>query len=89
MIYHTLLSNFVISSILLKLEYISLPNILANKKIIPELRQNNVTSKKIKNELDNLIKGANEKMLQEFKKLHYSLFNKEENKFSKVIENLI
>ena len=82
-------SNFIISSILLRLDFISLPNILANKKIVPELRQNNVTSKKIKNELDNLIKGANEKMLEEFKKLHYSLINKEENKFSKIIENLI
>ena len=82
-------SNFIISSILLRLDFISLPNILANKKIVSELRQNNVTAKKIKNELDNLIKGANEKMLEEFKKLHYSLINKEENKFSKIIENLI
>ena len=83
------LSNFVISSILLKLDYISLPNILANKKIIPELRQNNVTSRKIKHELDNLIKGSNENMLEEFIKLHHSLLNKDENKFSKIIENLI
>ena len=68
---------------------ISLPNILANKKIIPELRQNNVTTRKIKNELDNMIEGSNESMLEEFKELHHSLFNKDENKFSKIIENLI
>ena len=83
------LSYFIISSILLTLDYISLPNILANKKIIPELRQNNVTTRKIKNELDNLIEGSNESMLEEFKELHHSLFNKDENKFSKIIENLI
>ena len=83
------ISNFIISNILLNLDNISLPNILAGNKIISELRQSNVEVTKIAFELNNLIDGSNKEILKEFKNLHHSLINKDENKFSKIIDNLI
>ncbi len=82
------ISNFIISNFLLKLDYISLPNILSNKKIVPELRQNKVTTKNIINELNLLISKPNEDLLSKFKDLHKSLINTDERKFSKIIEKL-
>ena len=82
------ISNFLITNILLQLDYISLPNILANKKIVPELRQDDLKINKVIEELDYLIDNSNEAMIQEFKALHQSLINENDNKFSKIIEKL-
>ena len=82
------ISNFLITNILLQLDYISLPNILANKKIVPELRQGDLKINKVIEELDYLIDNSNELMIQEFKALHQSLINENDNKFSKIIDKL-
>ncbi len=82
------ISNFLITNILLKLDYISLPNILANKKIVPELRQGDLKINKVIEELDYLIDNSNEAMIQDFKALHQSLINENDNKFSKIIDKL-
>ena len=82
------ISNFLITNILLQLDYISLPNILANKKIVPELRQGDLKINKVIEELDYLIDNSNEVMIQEFKALHQSLINENDNKFSKIIDKL-
>ena len=82
------ISNFLITNILLQLDYISLPNILANKKIVPELRQDDLKINKVVEELDYLIDNSNELMIQEFKALHQSLINENDNKFSKIIDKL-
>lgn len=82
------LSNFLISNFLLKLDYISLPNILSNNKVVPELRQKKVTIKNIAKELNLLIKEPNKEMISKFKDLHISLFNNDEKRFSKIIEKL-
>ena len=81
-------SNFIITKILLQLDYISLPNILANKKIVPELRQDDLKINKVIEELDYLIDNSNEAMIQEFKALHQSLINEDDDKFSKIIDKL-
>ena len=81
------ISNFIITNLLLKLDFISLPNILANKKIVPELRQNDLKIKKVIKELNCLIENSNEEMIKEFKILHQSLINENDNKFSKIIDN--
>ena len=82
------ISNFIITNLLLKLDFISLPNILANKKIVPELRQNDLKIKKVIKELNCLIENSNEEMIKEFKILHQSLINENDNKFSKIIDKL-
>ncbi len=82
------ISNFIITNLLLKLDFISLPNILANKKIVPELRQNDLKIKKVIKELNYLIENSNEEMIKEFKILHQSLINENDNKFSKIIDKL-
>ena len=82
------ISNFIITNLLLQLDFISLPNILANKKIVPELRQNDLKIKKVIKELNSLIENSNEEMIKEFKILHQSLINENDNKFSKIIDKL-
>lgn len=82
------ISNFIITNLLLKLDFISLPNILANKKIVPELRQKDLKIKKVIRELNCLIENSNEEMIKEFKILHQSLINENDNKFSKIIDKL-
>ena len=82
------ISNFIITNLLLQLEFISLPNILANKKIVPELRQKDLRIKKVIKELNCLIENSNEEMIKEFKILHQSLINENDNKFSKIIDKL-
>ena len=73
---------------MLQLDFISLPNILANKKIVPELRQKDLKIKKVIRELNCLIENSNEEMIKEFKILHQSLINENDNKFSKIIDKL-
>ncbi len=82
------ISNFIITNLLLQLDFISLPNILANKKIVPELRQKDLKIKKVIKELNCLIENSNEEMIEEFKILHQSLINENDNKFSKIIDKL-
>jgi len=82
------ISNFIITNLLLQLDFISLPNILANKKIVPELRQKDLKIKKVIKELNYLIENSNEEMIKEFKILHQSLINENDNKFSKIIDKL-
>ena len=82
------ISNFIITNLLLQLDFISLPNILANKKIVPELRQKDLKIKKVIKELNCLIENSNEEMIKEFKISHQSLINENDNKFSKIIDKL-
>ena len=81
-------SNLILSS-LLNIEFISLPNILANRKIIPELRQKNVSVENICNQLNELVSSSNEQMIDSFREIHKTLKNKDEEKFIKPIKNLI
>lgn len=83
------LSNFIITRLLLQLDFISLPNILANKKLIPELRQNKFKTKNIINELNQMINKSNEDLIADFKNLHRSLLNEDQNKFTNIIDKLI
>ncbi len=81
-------SNLILSS-LLNIEFISLPNILANKKIIPELRQKNVSVENICNQLNKLVSSSNEQMIDSFREIHKTLKNEDEEKFIKPIKNII
>ena len=47
--------NFLIGKLLVDIKYFSLPNILADEKILPELLQNDVTPEKIASEVNKIL----------------------------------
>ena len=62
--------SFFILKKLVKVKYISLANIVLNKRIIPELVQSNFSFKKFNIEFNNLIKNKNKIVqIESFKKL--------------------
>ena len=52
--------NFLIGKLLVDIKYFSLPNILADKEILPELLQNDVTPEKISYELQRILDNRSE-----------------------------
>ena len=61
--------SWLISKILIKTKYISITNIMANRMLIPEFIQHNVTSKNIIKELSNSIYEKNILIKNELKKI--------------------
>ena len=75
-------NNFLLNQFL-KTKYISLPNILAEEKLIPELRQGFVNSDRIERELLNMSKATNlDRIKIKFDKIHNSLKVNQEDKFN-------
>jgi len=72
-IYKTSWINYKIIKPLLNIKYIALPNLLANKKLIPELLQNEVTIENILDSFDELVSQDKSVLLKEFKVIHKSL----------------
>lgn len=52
--------NYLIGKLLVDIKYFSLPNILANEKILPELLQNQVTPEKISDEVLKILDNRSE-----------------------------
>ena len=57
----------------LKTPYISLPNLLANKGLVPELIQDKATSDSLSTEVVNLFQANNSELKEQFDKLHQQL----------------
>ena len=72
------LSYFIVTRTL-KLDHIALCNIVANKRVVPELIQNDATTNKISRELLNLLDNTEErnKIISEFSTIKEKLANKE------------
>ena len=81
------LSYFVLSKLIYS-KYISLPNILSEKKIVNELLQTQVNLNNLIHELDTLMKDDLGEMKKNFEILHNSLINDNESKFFSVIKSL-
>ena len=81
------LSYFVLSKLIYS-KYISLPNILSEKKIVNELLQTQVNLNNLIHELDTLMKDDLGEMKKNFEILHNSLINDSESKFFSVIKAL-
>lgn len=73
--YKTNWLNYQIGKLLIKLKYISLPNILANDRVVPELIQHEATADSLANELLKLLGSAEQQQLQsdKFIKIHKEL----------------
>jgi len=56
-----------------KAAYFSLPNLLAQRALVPELRQNEVTAERIVAEIEPLLRGDNPALNASFEKIHLEL----------------
>ena len=75
-------NNFLLNQFL-KTNYISLPNILAKEKLIPELRQGFVNTDQIEKELLEMNKAENlDRIKMKFYEIHNSLKVNQEDKFN-------
>ena len=75
-------NNFLLNQFL-KTKYISLPNILAEQKLIPELRQGFVNVDQIEKELLNMSEATNlDRIKRKFHEIHNSLKVNQEDKFN-------
>jgi len=74
----------------LKIRNFSLPNLLANKKLVKELMQENCTVENLTQALIQLIEnGSNEKIINEFDLLHQNLRQGGSEKAAQAITNLL
>ena len=87
-IYKTNFLSYFILSRLIYSKFISLPNILSEKKIVKELLQSQVNFNNLVYELDILMNEDNKEMKQNFENLHRSLINDNQSKFFSVIESI-
>ena len=75
-------NNFLLNQFL-NTKYISLPNILAEEKLIPELRQGFVNADQIEKELLNMSEATNlDRIKMKFLEIHNSLKVNQEDKFN-------
>ena len=65
--------SFYIIKRMFKMPYVSLPNILAGRFLVPELLQNDATSDKLFNALTPLLEGNTKEQTDSFKEIHVSL----------------
>ena len=87
-IYKTNFLSYFVLSRLIYSKYISLPNILSEKKIVKELLQSQVNLNNLVDELDVLMNEDDKEMKLNFEILHKSLINDNKSKFFSVIESL-
>ena len=88
-VYKTNWLSFKIIKPLLNIEHFSLPNLLANQGLLPELLQDEVTPENIHKVFLSLLKQDKEKYFQEFKKIHASLMAGGSDLAAKVIKEIL
>jgi len=62
--------TYAIGSRLVKIDYISLPNLLANKPLVPELIQDDCNEDNIVSALEDLLNKDNSELIKQFSELH-------------------
>ena len=65
--------SYFIASRLIKSKYISLPNVIANKELIPELIQDNANAENIAKHANNILSRDNSELVKEFAAIHKAL----------------
>ena len=81
--------SFKILYPLLKTAYVSLPNLLANQALVPELIQDKATVETLSAEVVNLIKANNSELVEQFNELHQQLSLDSASLATEAITNLI
>ena len=65
--------SFAIISRLVKAKYVSLPNLLADKAIVPELLQHDATVEALSEQMHDILAEAGQRQVQQFYTLHKQL----------------
>lgn len=67
--------TYMIASRIVKIPYVALPNLLAQKELVPEYLQNNVTVENLRDEIVRFMAGTSnhDELLSEFEQIHRSL----------------
>ena len=65
--------SYFIASRLVKSNYISLPNVIANKALVPELIQHNANAENIAKQADEILAQDNTDLVCEFNRIHQQL----------------
>jgi len=74
---------------LIKTAHVSLPNLLANKPLVPELIQDKVTVESLSAQVVNLFKTSNSELIEQFDQLHQQLSLDSASLATAAISNLI
>ncbi|MGR5129567.1 lipid-A-disaccharide synthase [Photobacterium swingsii] len=74
---------------MLKTKYVSLPNILADKELVPELLQENCTPEKLAEQVNHYLSTDNSELLAEFSQLHQRIRCNADQKAAQAVLNLI
>ncbi|KXI22899.1 lipid-A-disaccharide synthase [Photobacterium sanguinicancri] len=74
---------------MLKTKYVSLPNILADKELVPELLQENCTPEKLTEQVNHYLSTDNSELMAEFNQLHQRIRCNADQKAAQAVLNLI
>ncbi|MGF1693483.1 lipid-A-disaccharide synthase [Photobacterium kagoshimensis] len=74
---------------MLKTKYVSLPNILADKELVPELLQENCTPEKLAEQVNHYLSIDNSELMAEFSQLHQRIRCNADHKAAHAVLNLI
>jgi lipid-A-disaccharide synthase len=83
--------SYLLGSLLLKIPYVGLPNLLAGKELVPEYLQGAVTSAVLIHEIDEFLSSpsSHKKVLEEFDHIHKMLRRGASDKAAHAIASLI
>ena len=74
---------------LVKTDYVSLPNILADKELVKELLLEDCTPKNLADEINCLMGEKGQNMVQEFASLHHTIRKGADDQAANAVINLI
>jgi len=81
--------SYFIASRLLKSPYASLPNVIANKPLVPELIQKDANGANIARQAMQILNSDNQDLIKEFKAIHAQLKHDADDEAAKAILDLI
>ncbi|KGJ91062.1 lipid-A-disaccharide synthase [Thalassotalea sp. ND16A] len=79
----------IVGRIMVKLKWFSLPNLMAQKTLLPELLQEQVTPENLANEVEPLLFQDQSELLAEFEKIHLALKQNASEKAADAVEKLL
>lgn len=79
--------SYFIASMLVKSKYVSLPNIITNKNLVPELIQKQANADNIADNANKILNSDNTDLINDFKKIHTMLNVSDKNEIAKIIMN--
>ncbi len=88
-VYKLSTTSYLIAKILINIPYVSLPNILSNKPLVPELIQKNANKENIAKQSLQLLASDNSLLIAEFNKIYHQLNQDSKTIIGKTISTLL